>query len=948
MSKSNTPLKNSFSWSSSEIKFSDLVALIWLCLFLAGGLSTKIHAQNLLAYFPMNGDTKDYGPNSLEVTKFGSLQESLGVSSENQNSALQFDGGRFTVRGFPDARLDEFTVSFWLKINREARFHGTRIILNDNLFYTAFWEKNRNGLNERRLAVGIKLPSGFTEVFFDDLTLDRWINITFSAKSASDFKVYIDGELTNKRSIPVSNFSTIGDIEFGEAGDFLFTHGELDEFRLFDRQLSDVEIASLANPNLSFDSDGDLVPDLVEIAKGTLPYLQDVSNFIESSPQAITVPVGQSAVFQVSVNPEFGVPFVQWFKDGAPLAGENSLTLAIHDAQLSNQGEYSANVVAKGESEVTDSATLTVIELDTDGDGLKDHEEVALGTSPILSDSDGDGLTDLFELRESSTNPLKSDSDDDGLNDRREFAEVGSNPLNADTDGDGLSDGDEVLNLINPTNPLKADSDGDGLTDLAEVATFKTNPNNSDTDGDLLSDADEVGAGTNPVLVDTDGDGLTDFAELRESSTNPLKADSDNDGLSDRIEIAEVGSDPNLPDTDDDGLSDGEEVLSLVNATNPLNADSDGDGLTDLAEIRTLKTNPNLADTDGDLLTDADEVRARTNPLLPDSDGDGLTDFVELRESETDPNNKDTDSDGLDDRLEVVELLTDPKNSDTDGDFLSDGDELFGEGYTTDPLSPDTDEDGLTDFAEIHTLGTNPTLEDSDSDGLTDAQEIGFGRFSLVSGAFTWTEAFDDAQEKGGHLATFRKSFEWAGLLLAHGEELKENNWWLGASDSEQEGDWRWVTGEPWEYSDWAPGEPNNLNEEHFLKTWANNKWNDSTSTLSLGYVLETGFYSDPNDPDTDGDGVNDGVEVEAGSDPDDPGQIPTASGYVRISNIGPALEIKVSTVLGDSYQLQRSRGLYEWENDGSVIDGTGSEVSILRERFEAFRFWRTVLVEDQ
>lgn len=66
-------------------------------------------------------------------------------------------------------------------------------------------------------------------------------------------------------------------------------------------------------------------------------------------------------------------------------------------------------------------------------------------------DSDGDGLTDAQELR------------------------LGSHPGRYDTDGDGIGDGEEVLVL--QSSPLGRDSDGDGSDDWAELVAG-TNPAN--------------------------------------------------------------------------------------------------------------------------------------------------------------------------------------------------------------------------------------------------------------------------------------------------------------------------------------------------------------------------------------------------------------------------------------------------------------------------------------
>lgn len=142
------------------------------------------------------------------------------------------------------------------------------------------------------------------------------------------------------------------------------------------------------------------------------------------------------------------------------------------------------------------SKQATQENVDTDGDGLTDAQEVQLGTNPNNPDTDGDGLTDGDEVNKYHTDPLISDTDGDGLSDGDEVLTYKTNPLKSDTDGDGISDGDEVNKYH--TNPLKKDSDGDGLTDYQEIFTYHTNPNNKDTDGDGFTDAQEVEMGTNP------------------------------------------------------------------------------------------------------------------------------------------------------------------------------------------------------------------------------------------------------------------------------------------------------------------------------------------------------------------------------------------------------------------------------------------------------------------
>ena len=162
---------------------------------------------------------------------------------------------------------------------------------------------------------------------------------------------------------------------------------------------------------------------------------------------------------------------------------------------------------------------------DDDMDGLMKKEEKLLGTDPKNPDTDGDGLKDGEEVTKYKTDPLKADTDGDGLNDGDEVLKYKTDPLKADTDSDGLSDYAELI--TNKTDPLKADTDGDGLKDGEEVTKYKTDPLKADTDGDGLKDGEEItNFKTDPLKKDTDGGTVDDGVEVKRG-TNPLNADDD-------------------------------------------------------------------------------------------------------------------------------------------------------------------------------------------------------------------------------------------------------------------------------------------------------------------------------------------------------------------------------------------------------------------------------------
>lgn len=116
-----------------------------------------------------------------------------------------------------------------------------------------------------------------------------------------------------------------------------------------------------------------------------------------------------------------------------------------------------------------------------------------------------------------------------------------------DGDQDGMVDFWELSHGLDPTvNDSAIDSDLDGLTNAREFE-LKTDPRSEDSDGDGLSDLVETRTGIWLSEVDR--------------GTDPNKGDSDSDGLSDGMEMPPAGTNPNLPDTDGDGFTDAQERL---------------------------------------------------------------------------------------------------------------------------------------------------------------------------------------------------------------------------------------------------------------------------------------------------------------------------------------------------------------------------------------------------
>ncbi|HEY1101305.1 MAG TPA: hypothetical protein VGF99_20375, partial [Myxococcota bacterium] len=144
--------------------------------------------------------------------------------------------------------------------------------------------------------------------------------------------------------------------------------------------------------------------------------------------------------------------------------------------------------VAAGLCVCTPSGAEVCDLVDNDCNGLVDDGVAGCG------DTDGDGLPDVIETAIGS-DPNDADSDDDGVVDGDEPA------FDQDSDGDGL------------INVLDVDSDDDGLFDGTELGLGCANPATDAAGGHCRADGDAGATTTDPLDADSDDGGVTDGSE---------------------------------------------------------------------------------------------------------------------------------------------------------------------------------------------------------------------------------------------------------------------------------------------------------------------------------------------------------------------------------------------------------------------------------------------------
>lgn len=303
---------------------------------------------------------------------------------------------------------------------------------------------------------------------------------------------------------------------------------------------------------------------------------------------------------------------------------------------------------------------VTPTKIDADKNGIDDAFDATPATLP---DSDGDNTPNFRDV----------DDDGDSVNTIAEDPDLSGDVTDDDTDSDGHP------NYLDPDNKETADTDKDGIVDSIDL----------DDDNDGIPDTVEDPTGQ----LDTDGDGILDIHDL----------DSDNDGLSDTLEAGGT-------DADHDGIIDGY-------------TDANNDGLDDGVADSPLP----VPDTDGDTQRDFQDF---------DSDNDTAPDQIEGRDSNTDgkgdidPAFADANHNGMDDAFEGQV----PPLQDTDGDNTPDIHDVDDDGDTIPtaredangiygPMDDDSDGDKIPDYLDADTNTENPAV-DTDNDGVNDIDDL--------------------------------------------------------------------------------------------------------------------------------------------------------------------------------------------------------------------------------
>lgn len=178
----------------------------------------------------------------------------------------------------------------------------------------------------------------------------------------------------------------------------------------------------------------------------------------------------------------------------------------------------------------------------------------------------------------------------------------------------------------------------------------------------------------------------------------------------------------------------------------------------------------------------------------------------------------------------------------------------------TDPGAVDDDGDGYSaclDDCDDGNPAVNPgakevcDLDDDNCDGVWDNDPVcppcvmkdlpgpGTAQFCFV--ALPFAEAEADCVKQGGHLLAIHSQAtqDWA---ANEAFAISDSDWWIGLTDSAQEGAFKWTDKTPVDFQFWNEGEPNNAGNEDCVNipAWTGGRWNDLPCDSARPYICRT------------------------------------------------------------------------------------------------------------
>jgi hypothetical protein len=330
-----------------------VIAVFGLAAITSAQVPSYVPTNGLVGWWPFNGNANDesgIGNNgtvngaTLTTDRFG-----------NANQAYDFDGVDDFIQTPNNSLAGSFTISGWYKM---STYNINSLGANDFIFFC-----NHSGINDnnRNVLVGYRNfgleyghstyiqnnSSNMTGYYgLNDIPIANvWHHIVFIFDNGVSVKMYLDNNLVYSNISVISN-SSLPSLPFffgvGIATQFNFFQGQLDDFAVWNRVLSQSEILNLYIG--------------CQLSVNTQPINQTIN--INNNAQFIVGSSDPSATYQWQT--DLGVGF-QNLNSVGQYSGTANDTLTIANTTLSNNNQPFRCIVSSGGcTDTSNVAILTV------------------------------------------------------------------------------------------------------------------------------------------------------------------------------------------------------------------------------------------------------------------------------------------------------------------------------------------------------------------------------------------------------------------------------------------------------------------------------------------------------------------------------------------------------------------------------------------------------------
>jgi len=193
-------------------------------------------AQNLIAYYPFDGDLTDLSMNNLNPQNNGATFTADRFG--NPDSAAYFNGSSY-IRTYQDIPETDYTLAFWFQTSETSTGlfsvcdgNGSANDRNIHISYNNIYHR----LHDTQ-TISANIPN---------LSDNNWHFLSMVVEAGVGQKMYIDGQQVafGDKSASDFNWQTFYDIGWSRDGTPFFT-GSIDDFRLFNQPLSAQDIAAM-------------------------------------------------------------------------------------------------------------------------------------------------------------------------------------------------------------------------------------------------------------------------------------------------------------------------------------------------------------------------------------------------------------------------------------------------------------------------------------------------------------------------------------------------------------------------------------------------------------------------------------------------------------------------------------------------------------------------------